>query len=128
MKQLREAIMNNKNVNKDIKESARKVKNSEEEAEIVTEMKKIIKSNKCTILWLAYKQGKIFEKFKTNNKFINMVSYFEISKSTMVFKISIVRFLNNYPKVKKSSLSLHFLRINIKIVKEICQQNASEIK
>ena len=46
----------------------------------------------------------------------------------MVFKISIVRFLNNYPKVKKSSLSLHFLRNNIKIVKEICQQNASEIK
>ena len=97
-------------------------------AEVVTEMKKIIKSNKRTILWLAYQQGKIFEKFKTNNKFINMVNYFEISKSTMVFKISIVRFLNNYPKVKKSSLSLHFLRNNIKIVKEICQENASEIK
>ena len=86
-------------------------------AEVVTEMKKIIKSNKCTILWLAYQQGKIFEKFKNNNKFINMVNYFEISKSTMVFKISIVRFLNNYPKVKKSSLSLHFLRNNVKIVK-----------
>ena len=47
----------------------------------------------------------------------------------MVFKISIVRFLNNYPKMKKSySLSLHFLKNNFKIMENICQENATEFK
>ena len=87
---------------------------------------KIIKSNKCNILWLVYQQGKKFERFKANDKFINMVNQFGISKSMMVFKISIVRFLNNYLKVKQSSLSLHFLKNNFKVTKKICRESASE--
>ena len=62
MKQLKELITSDENVNKDIKESVRKVKNFAEAAEIVKEMEKVIKSNKCSILWLAYQQSKIFEK------------------------------------------------------------------
>ena len=30
--------------------------------------------------------------------------------------------------MKKSSLSLHFLKNNFKIIKEICHENASEFK
>ena len=30
--------------------------------------------------------------------------------------------------MKKSSLSLHFLKNNIKIIKDICEENASELK
>ena len=30
--------------------------------------------------------------------------------------------------MKKSSLSLHLLKNNFKIIKEICQENASEFK
>ena len=127
MKQLKELITSDENVNKDIKESVRKVKNFAEAAEIVKEMEKVIKSNKCSILWLAYQQSKIFEKVKAYDKFINMVNQFGISKSTTVFKISIVRFLNNYPKIKKSLLCLPFLYNNFKI-KEIFQQNVSEFK
>ena len=66
--------MSNKNVNQDIEESARKVKNLEKVAEVVKEMEKVIKSNKFSLLWLAYQQGKIYEKFKANNKLINMVN------------------------------------------------------
>ena len=36
-------------------------------------MKEIIKSNKYNILWLANQQGQIFEKFKMNDNFIDMV-------------------------------------------------------
>ena len=72
-------------------------------------MEKIIKSNKCNILWLASQQGQIFEKFKINDNFIDMVKKFGISKSTIVFKISIVKFVNKYPRMKKSALSLHIL-------------------
>ena len=74
----------------------------------VNDMEKIIKSKTCNILWLAYKQGQIFEKFKMNDNFIDMVKKFGIIKSTILFKISIVKFVNKYPRMKKSSLSLHF--------------------
>ena len=46
-----------------------------------------------------------------------MVNKLGIIKSTMVFKISIVKFINKYPRMKKSSLSLHFLKKNFKINK-----------
>ena len=46
----------------------------------------------------------------------------------MTFKISIVKFLNKDPKLKKYSLSLHFFKNNFKMIKEICHENASEFK
>ena len=98
MHKLKESIISNKNVNKDIEESARNVKNSDKVVEVVKNMGNIIRSNKCSILWLAYQQDQIFERFKVNSKFKNMMNQFGISKLTMVFKIPIVRFLNNYPK------------------------------
>lgn len=52
-KQVESSIMSDKNLNTNIIESARKFQNSEEVAEVVKEMQKIIKSNKCNILWLA---------------------------------------------------------------------------
>ena len=59
-------------------------------------------------MWLTYEQGKTFKKIKANGTFMNLVNQFGVSKSTMVFKIAIVRFLNKYPKMKKSLLSFHF--------------------
>ena len=50
-----------------------------------------------------------------------MVNKFGISKSTIVFKISIAKFINKYPRTKKSSLSLDFLKNNYKnLYKAIC--------
>ena len=74
MKQLRESIMSDVNVNTDIKES-----------------KSISKSK---ILWLAYQQSKIFEEFKTNDKLVNVVNQFIVIKLMMVIKFSILKFLN----------------------------------
>ena len=50
MKQLKESIMSEENLRRDIKESTRKVKNSDEVAEVVKEMEKTLKSYKCSIL------------------------------------------------------------------------------
>ena len=58
----------------------------------------------------------MFEKFKMNDNFINMVKESGISKSTILFKISIAKFVNKYPRMKKSSLSLHFLKNNFTII------------
>ena len=41
---------------------------------------------------LAYRQGEIFRRFKTNNKFTSAVSAFKISKTTINFKIDTVKF------------------------------------
>ena len=51
-------------VNEDIEKTAKSVRRSEEAVEAVHDMEKIIKRKKCKILWLAYQQGQIFEKFK----------------------------------------------------------------
>ena len=90
-------------------------------------MEKIINSKKCNILWLAYQQGQIFEKFEMNDNFINMVKKFGIGKSIVLFKISIVKFVNKYPRMKTFSLSLHLLKNNFEITKEICHENAREL-
>ena len=111
-----------------MKKKPKSVKSPEEAVEAVNNMEKVIKSNKCNILWLAYQQGQMFEKFKMNDNFINMVKEFNISKSTILFKIPIVKFINKYPRMKKPSLSLHFLKNHFKIMKEICHENASEFK
>ena len=62
------------------------------------------------------------------DNFINMVKKFGISKFIILFKISIVKFVNKYPRMKKFSLSFHFLKNNFKIIKQICLVNASEFK
>ena len=71
-------------------------------------MEKFIKSNKCSILWLAYQQGQIFEKLKVDENFIIMVKELGTSKSTILFKILITKFVNKYPRMKKSLLSSFF--------------------
>ena len=60
-------------VNEDIEKRAKTVKSSEKAVEAVNKMEKIINSNKRNILWLAYQQGQISEKFKMNDNFIDMV-------------------------------------------------------
>ena len=90
-------------------------------------MEKIIKSNKCNILCLAYQQGKMCEKLKASDKLINLVNEFGVSKSTMVFNI-FKQFQNNYPKMKKSSFVLQFLKNNFKIIKDICRENVSDLE
>ena len=59
--------------NEDIEKTAKSVKSLEEAVGALNYMEKIIKSKKHNILWLAYQQGQIFEKFKMNDNFIDMV-------------------------------------------------------
>ena len=59
----------------------------------------VIRIKKSNILWLTYQYGKIFEKFKSNEKFVKIVNQVDVSKSTKVYKIGIVKLMNNYPKI-----------------------------
>ena len=87
----------------------------------------IIRSKNKSI-WLVHQQGKVFKKFKENAKFIEMVKQFGYSKSTIIYKINIVKLINKYRKVNNSSLSLKFLKNYFKLIKEICEENESEFE
>ena len=89
-----------------------------------------MKSKKNNILKLAYNQGIIFKKFKENSKFTSAVAKFKISKATINFKIGIIKFIDDYPKMKKSSISLHFLKNNFRLLKRFAKnmhQNLNNI-
>ena len=93
--------------------------------------KKLDKLTKCSmnnILVWAYQPGKVFQKFKSNNKFIRAVTEFGISKTTINFKIDIVKFMENYPKIKMSCILLFYLKNNFRVIKNVCQEHASEFQ
>ena len=51
-----------------------------------------------------------------------------ISKSTILFKKSIVKIVNKYLRMKKSSTFSLSLNNNFKIIKQICHENATGFK
>ena len=68
-----------------LKKQQKVLKAKRKPIEAVKNMETIIKSNKGNMLRLA-QQGQIFEKFKTNENFIDMIKEFGISKSTVLLK------------------------------------------
>ena len=76
LKHIKESIMNKGIANQNIENTAKNSKSLEEAMEVVKEIEKIIRSNKCSILWLGYQQVPILERFKLNDYFMNMVNQF----------------------------------------------------
>ena len=60
-------------VNEDFKKKLNSIKSPDEAADAVNNIEKNIRSKKSNILWLAYQQNQIFEKFKENESFIDIV-------------------------------------------------------
>ena len=77
---------------------------------------------------LACQQEKVFQKFKVNNKFLSAVTEFGISKTTTDFKTDIVKFIENYSRMKNSCISLFYVKNNFRIIKNVCQERASEFR
>ena len=130
-KELEDSISNGKkNGNTYIEQMAKTCTESEEDAaEFIHKFEEIIKNKKSDIVWLAYHQGKIFQKFRSKERFVNdMVSEFKVRKSTAVFKIALSRLIDEYPNIKDSLLSLHYFKKHLKLIKEVCKENAREFK
>ena len=51
-----------------------------------------------------------------------------VNKSTIAFKIALKKLIDDFPKIKNSSLSLHYFKKKSKLIKEICKESASEFK
>ena len=108
-------------------EKAEKIEKSGESLKVIRKFDQIIRSKDKNI-WLAYQEGKIFENCIKNAKPFKMVKQFSVSKSTIIFKINIVKLITKYPKIKNSSLFLIFLKNHLKLFKEICEENKSEFE
>ena len=115
-----ESVMSEEVESEGIEDLSRNVNSPDDAAGLVGRIERIIKSKKNNILIL----GLTFKKFKENIKFTGAVSNLKIGKATINFKISIVKFLDDYPKMQKSSISFHFLKNNFKIIKEVCREHA----
>ena len=126
-KELEDSIVNGKkNENTDIEEMAKNCTESEEYAsKVIHKFEEIIKNKKKDIVGLAYYLGKIFQKFRSKERFVNdVVTKFKVSKSTIVFKIALCKLINEYPKIKNSSLPLHYFKKHLKLIKEVCKESA----
>ena len=110
-KQLEVSISNGRNDNTDMNYKVDNCAANEEDAVIVIqEFDKIIKNKKSDIVRLAYYQGIIFRKFKEKERLVSVAFKFNVSKSTITFKIALSKLIGDYPKMKKSSLSLHYFK------------------
>ena len=77
MKHVKELIISDEIANQDVENTTKNVKSSEDAKEVVNEMETIIRSNnKHSVLRFAYQQIQIFERFKLNDNFMNMVNQF----------------------------------------------------
>ena len=128
LEKLMESIMSKEVESEAIEDLSRNVDSPDDAAKLVGRIKCITKSKKNNILILAYHQGLIFERSKENSKFTGAVTNLKIGKATINFKIRIIKFIDDYPKMRKSSVSLHFLKNNFRIIKEVCKEHASEFQ
>ena len=113
--ELEESITNGKrNKNTDIREKANNCTANEEDAvNVIQAFEEIIKNKKSDIVWLAYYQGQIFQMFKEKERFVSdMVLKFNVGKSTILIKVALSKLIDDHPKVKDSSLSLHCFKKN----------------
>ena len=108
---LEESIVNGKrNKNADMQLKVNVCITSEDALKVIQELEQIIKNKKSDIVWLGYYQGQIFQKFKEKESFVSM-----FLKLTIIFKIALKNFIDDYPKIKNSSLALHYLKKIIEI-------------
>lgn len=75
---------------------------------IVKKYEEIIPTKKKKFLKKFSQQGKAFHRFKEKEKFITMVKEFKVNRSTVIFKINIIKSIDKYPKLIKSSVTLNF--------------------
>ena len=97
-KKLRDSLINSKEEieTKGLEQLIRTTDNLNDAIELVKKLDRLTKCSKNNILVWAYQQGKVFHKFKSNNKFVSAVTEFGINKATINFKIDVVKFIVFY--------------------------------
>ena len=123
-----ESVTSEEADSKGIEDLSRNADSPDDDARLVGRVERIMKSKKNDTLILTYHQGLIFRKFKENNRFTGAVTNLKINKATINFKIGNIKFVEDFPQMQKSSVSLHFLKNSFQVIKEVCREHASEFQ
>ena len=101
--QLIDSLGYNENIDKEeLITSADRVKNCQEALKIIKEYEDIVKTSKRNIICFVCRQNKVFRKFKENRKIKNLAEQSKITKSTIIFRINVVKLFDKYPKTMTS--------------------------
>ena len=92
-----ESIVSEEVDSKVIEDLSRNVDSPDDAVKLVGRIEHIMKGKKNKILILAYHQEHIFKKLKENIKFTGAITNLKITKTTIRFKISIIKFIEDYP-------------------------------
>ena len=111
----------------ELNEQTGMVDNPEDPADLIKKYEEILKTKRQGIMSVAYHQGKVVSRFREKEKFVRLVADFGVHKGTSIFKINLLRLLDKYPKLKKSSVTLSFMKNYFKNIKQICKVS-SEFK
>ena len=95
---------------------------------IIEQYEYIIKTKKKGIISIAYYQGKVFKRFKENEKFIKLVSQLGIHKNTIIFKINVFKLCEKSPKLLRSSIGLGVFKNYHKDIKAVCRENEENFR
>ena len=107
---------------KELIKKVQEVEDPEKAAELIQECESIIRTNKKSIIRIAYHESKIFKKFKDKEKFKSLVDKLGIHKTTIILKINILKICQKYTKL----LNLGFFKNHYKDIKVICNENECE--
>ena len=127
--QLIDSIINTDIIEREeLNEKADKTEKSEDAPAIKKQCEEMIRTKKKKIICIVYHQGKPFKRFKEKEKFIKLVSEFNVHKNTITFKINIAKLIYKHPKLMKPSVTLGFLKNYDKGIKQICSENPNEFE
>ena len=127
-KQLINSLVNSDAIETDeLNEEVDTVKKPEDAADIIKKYEEILRTKRKGIMSVVYHQGKMFSRFHEKEKFVRFVGDFGVHKNTIIFKINILKLIDQHPKSVKSSVTLSFLK-DIKDIKQTCQENSSEFE
>ena len=101
----------------------------EDAANFIKKYEETLRTKRKGIISVAYHQGKVFSWFCEKKKLVRLVADFGVHKGTMIFKINVFRLLDKYLGLKKSLVTLSFMKIinYFKDIKQICKVS-SEFK
>ena len=103
------------------------VDNPEDAADLIQKYAEIVRTKRQGIISVAYHQGKMFSQFREKEKFVRLVVDFGVHKGTIIFKLNLFRLLDKYPGLRKSSVTLSFMKNYFNDVNQICKMS-SEFK
>ena len=128
-KQLLASMIIDENLEFDnLNKEAEEIQYPEKAAEIIKQYEDIIKTKKKGIINVAFHQGQIFKRFKEKEMFAKLVNELGIHKTTIIFKINVLKVCKKYPKLLKSSIALQFFKNYHKDIKAICEENEEDFR